>query len=153
MVKSPVTELSNNQKYQLRIFLKNKDGGDVDNTLTAANVSGDPNNLQFSDSRFIAVNNTDEDTILSIQVQVEQQKGSITPATVIASGDFDLSSINFFTKQNAAGQFVQKPTIDLVDTSGNKVQVVMKMKYTKEDAVPKPVVKDPEQEEVKEEAP
>ena len=65
--------------------------------------SEDPKVFTWMDTRTIALNDQDQDTMLEMVVQSENV--GITPGAVIAKGFVDMASFELFTKTNAVGKF------------------------------------------------
>ena len=121
-------DLSLNKKYVIKYVVQNKNGAQIGETLSLPNLDGtDPKLIKWMDTRTVALQNTEEDHVLMVTVQTENI--GITPGTLIASGQVDMSTFELFTKKNAAGQFKQKQTIELIDVGGKKAEFVIQLKY------------------------
>lgn len=67
------TDLSLNNNYVVKFVLKNKSTNEViDETMSIKNLeSTDPKVFEWSDQRYVAIQNSDEDVLLVMEVQTE----------------------------------------------------------------------------------
>ena len=141
------SDLSLDKKYIVNFVVKNQSGEKIGETLTkGCEDSDDPKLLTWMDTRNIALNDLDQDTMLEMIVQSENV--GITPGAVVARGQVDMTTFELFTKLNAGGKFQQKRKFELDGPDGEIAMFEVVLKFTPKDKpkapepVPEPVAED-----------